>query len=134
MLRWAALEAAYAASIQHTNRLGSVPRGGGNGPAGSGSQMWISCLFVSGIGNKVWVISNIWGLPAPHFHLLPPQPLGGRQYSQDFPGLGDSHSPSWPLHPSFSALNSHSLGELSKILLIYVLAFWALLFWGRNGH
>lgn len=25
--------------------------------------MWILRLFVSGAGNKVWVIRNIWGLP-----------------------------------------------------------------------
>lgn len=86
------------------------------------------------LGTKFGFIRNIWGLPTPHFHLLPPQPLGGRQYGQDSPGLGGSHSSSWPLHPSFPALNSHSLEELSKILLIYVLAFWALLFWGRYGH
>lgn len=46
----------------------------------------------------------------------------GRQWGWDSTGSGGSHSPSWPLHPSFFLLNSHSLRESSQVLLICVLA------------
>lgn len=39
--------------------------------------MWISCLFVTGAGNKVWVIRNIWGLPSSSLSSPTSPPPGG---------------------------------------------------------
>lgn len=70
------------------------------------------------LGTKFGSWGTYGACPAPHFHLLPPWPLGGRQQDQGSPGLGGSHSPSSPPHLESreqAAVNFHSLGEPSKL-------------------
>lgn len=134
MLRWAGASSKLWKPPVHTDRLGSVPRGGGNGQAGSGSQMWISRLLVPDAGNKVWATGTYGACLLLTFIFHLPGPRVGGSRARTLQAWVIFTSPSWPLHPCFPALNSHSLGDLSKILLMCVLAFWAHPFSRRCGR